>query len=182
MSASLLPPNATTLELALEAATTRIDAIKTDLRALWSPDDCPEGLLPWLAWSLSLDSWSADWPVEVKRNRVRRAIEIARRKGTSESVRSVVASFGGAVGLREWWQDGGSGVPHTFDLALTLSSMNGKPATAEFIESVIAEVNRTKPVRSHFQFTQGFLADGGIEVAAYARPATYTRLSLTVTA
>jgi phage tail P2-like protein len=39
----------------------------------------------------------------IKRERVRKAIAIARRKGT-ESVRSVVASFGGSVAIREWWQ------------------------------------------------------------------------------
>lgn len=176
---SLLPPNATTLELALEAATTRLDAIATDIRALWSPDDCPEGLLPWIAWSLSLDSWSADWSEAVKRARVRAAIAIARRKGTAESVRSVVESFGGAVTLREWWEKGGSGVPHTFDLALTLSSMNGVPATAEFVNTVIAEVERTKPVRSHFSFTQGVATRAGLELAAFARPVTYARLTLT---
>lgn len=178
-TASLLPPNATTLELALEAATTRLDAIKTDIRALWSPDDCPEGLLPWLAWSLSLDSWSADWSETVKRARVRAAIAIARRKGTAESVASVVESFGGAVTLREWWEEGGSGIPHTFDLALTLASMNGKPATAAFVDAVIAEVERTKPVRSHFTFTQGIAVTDALKLTAYARPVTYARLTLT---
>ena len=178
MTTSLLPPNATTPELALEAATTRIDAIKTDIRALWSPDDCPEELLPWLAWSLSLDSWSAGWSETVKRARVRAAIAIARRKGTAESVASVVESFGGAVTLREWWQDGGTGVPHTFDLVLTLASMNGRAATAAFVDAVIAEVERTKPVRSHFTFTQGIATGAGLELAAFARPVTYARLTV----
>jgi phage tail P2-like protein len=178
MSTSILPPNSTTLEQAIESSTTRLDAINTDLRVLWSPDDCPENLLPWLAWSLSLDSWSADWPVAVKRARVRKAIEIARRKGTAESVSTVVESFGGAVAMREWWQTGGSGVPHTFDLVLTLASMNGKAATASFVDSVIAEVERTKPVRSHFTFTQGIAAGTELEVAAVARPVAYTRLEL----
>jgi hypothetical protein len=53
---------------------------------------------------LSLDNWSTDWPESIKRERVRKAIAIARRKGTAESVRSVVASFGGSVAIREWWQ------------------------------------------------------------------------------
>jgi phage tail P2-like protein len=74
------------------------------IRDVWSPDDCPLDLLPWLAWGLSLDNWSTDWPESIKRERVRKAIAIARRKGTAESVRSVVASFGGSVAIREWWQ------------------------------------------------------------------------------
>jgi hypothetical protein len=53
------------------------------IRAVWSPDDCPLDLLPWLAWGLSLDNWSTDWPESIKRERVRKAIAIARRKGTA---------------------------------------------------------------------------------------------------
>jgi phage tail P2-like protein len=53
---------------------------------------------------LSLDNWSTDWPESIKRERVRKAIAIARRKGTAQSVRTVVASFGGSVAIREWWQ------------------------------------------------------------------------------
>lgn len=178
MTDSLLPPNATKLELAIEQATKRLDTIFTDLRVLWSPDACPEALLPWLAWTLSLDSWSPDWPLYIKRSRVRRAIEIARGKGTAASVRAVVESFGGAVALREWWQPGGSGEPHTFDLVITLNGMNGQPATAAFINSVISEVTRTKPVRSHFTFTQGFSSSATIAIAAEARPAAFTRIAL----
>lgn len=176
---TLLPPNATALERCISASS-RLTDINTDLRVLWSPDLCPANLLPWLAWGLSLDSWSADWAEEVKRNRIRRAIDISRHKGTAASVRAVVESFGGAVALREWWQPGGSGQPYTFDLTLTLADMNGVPATAQFVNSVIAEVSRTKPVRAHFTFTQGFNAGAGVAVAAWARPVTYARLNLNV--
>ena len=161
----------------MERATARIDDIFTNLRVLWSPSDCPENLLPWLAWQLSLDSWSTDWPIAIKRERVRRALDIARRKGTAESVRSVVESFGGAVAIREWWQKDTPATPHTFDLVLTLPGFNGAPVTAAFVDSVIAEVRRTKPVRSHFTFTQGIKAEGAIGLVAVARPTIYARLS-----
>lgn len=45
----LLPPNATSVELALEALTRRADAIPAPLRDLRLADRCPPGLLPWLA-------------------------------------------------------------------------------------------------------------------------------------
>ena len=175
---ALLPPNATLLERALEQATARIDDIDTNLRALWSPDDCPEQFLPWLAWALSLDSWSTDWPIEVKRERVRRALEIARKKGTAESVRSVVASFGGSVAIREWWQKDTPAVPHTFDLVLTLSAaaLAGQPITAAYVDAVVNEVRRTKPVRSHFTFTQGMTGSANVGVVAVARPFVHARL------
>jgi phage tail P2-like protein len=114
------------------------------IRDVWSPDDCPLDLLPWLAWGLSLDNWSTDWPESIKRERVRKAIAIARRKGTAGSVRSVVASFGGSVAIREWWQSEPRGLPHTFSLILNLDSA-GAPASAAFVDQVIAEVNRAKP-------------------------------------
>lgn len=179
---SLLPPNATELERRLEQVMGNVDTIPVPLRDLWNPDTCPAALLPWLAWQLSIDAWKPYWPEAIKRERVRRALEIQRHKGTVESVRTVVESFGGAVELREWFQTEPRGVPGTFELWLTLNGEGGTEATAAFVDDVIAEVDRTKPVSRHFTFTQGVTASTGIGVAAYARPAVYRRLSLTADA
>lgn len=174
----LLPPNATPAETALEAATARQADVPTPLRDLWDPDTCPLELLPWLAWTLSIDSWKSYWPEHVKRARVRDALQIQRRKGTAQSVHQVVEAFGGAVELREWWQQAPPGAPHTFEMVLTLSGEGGQTATAQFVDDVIAEVTRTKPVRSHFTFTQGLQALGDIGIVAGARAAVYRRLQL----
>lgn len=176
-SPGLLPPNATLLERALDVAAARILEIRTDLRSLWSPADCPESHLPWLAWQLSLDSWSTDWPIAIKRARIRRAIEISRSKGTAQSVRAVVESFGGGVAIREWWQQDPPAAAFTFDLVLSLSNAGGLPVTAAFVDAVMAEVARTKPVRSHFTFTQALAARADIGMHAAGRPVTYARLS-----
>lgn len=175
--ATVLPPNATELERAIEQTTARLLDVQTHIRSVWRPDDCPIELLPWLAWSLSLDNWASDWPEAIKRERVRKALIIARSKGTAQSVRAVVASFGGGVAISEWWQKVPRGNPHTFDLVLNLES-DGAPATAAFVDQVVAEVHRVKPVRSHFTFTQGINARGGIAIAGAVRPVIYTRLSL----
>jgi len=171
-----LPPNSTALEQALAALTARLEAIPTPLPTLWDADRCPVDQLPWMAWALSLDDWQPDWSEAVKRQRVRSAIAIQRRKGTANSVRMVVQSFGGAVAIREWWQTEPRGEPHTFDLSLTLTGADGQSASAQFVDAVIAEVERTKPVRSHFTFTQGFQAEARVGVFAVARAATYRRL------
>jgi len=176
--ASLLPPNATALERGLEAATARMADLPVPLRDLVDPENCPLDLLPYLAWALSLDSWSSDWPEAVKRARVRRAIEIARSKGTAESVRAVVASFGGAVALREWWQTEPPGDPYTFEIVVTLTGQGGEPASAAFADAVVAEVRRTKPVRAHFTFTQGVRVPGTIGLIAAARPVVLARLQM----
>lgn len=173
---TLLPPNSTPLERAVDAAAARIADIPTPLRDLWNPETCPADLLPYLAWALSIDAWSSDWPEPVRRARVRNAMAIARRKGTAESVRAVVESFGGSVALREWWQMEPPGAPHTFQLVVDLSGRDGAPATAAFADAVIAEVRRTKPVRSHFTYTQGLAFARPLGLIAAARPVIAARL------
>ena len=174
---TLLPPSSTALEKALEQVALNLLDIPTPIRSVWSPANCPAPLLPWLAWGLSLDNWSSDWPEGVKRARVRQAIPIARRKGTAESVRAVITSFGGSVAIREWWQTEPRGDPHTFSLVLNLN-LDGAPASAAFVDQVIAEVWRVKPARSHFTFTQGLSAAGRVGLFAVARPAVVARLAL----
>lgn len=177
---SLLPPNASPLERAFEQSIARIGDVPTPMRDLWNADKCPAELLPWLAWALSIDTWQPYWPEHVKRARIRMALEIQRRKGTAQSVRQVVASFGGAVQLREWWQQAPPGPPHTFEMILTLTGDGGETATAEYVDDVISEVSRTKPVRSHFTFTQGVQASLAIGFVAAARVASYRRLQMQV--
>jgi phage tail P2-like protein len=174
---SLLPPNATDTEHAIEATTERTTDLPVPLRTLWNPDTCPADLLPWLAWALSIDSWKDYWPEAVKRQRIRQAIEIQRRKGTAQSVRDVVESFGGGLAMREWWQKEPVSTPHTFELVLTLGG--SVPATAEYQEDIISEVSRTKPVRSHFTFTAGLSATGGLGLGGIIRTAAFARLRLT---
>ncbi|KSG23121.1 phage tail protein I [Pseudomonas aeruginosa] len=174
---SLLPPNASTLEREVEQVTARLGSLPVPLRELWNPDTCPEHLLPWLAWSLSLDNWQPYWPLAVKRARIKAAVEIQRRKGTAKSVRDVVGSFGSALALREWWQKTPMGAPHTFEVVLTLGA--GVPNTAAYQQDIIKEIERTKPVRSHFTLTIGLSATAGLGLQGAARPVTYRRLQLT---
>lgn len=174
---TLLPPNTSALEKALERLTVeRIGDISVPLRDLWSAENCPEALLPWLAWALSVDQWSADWPLHIRRARVAAAIAIQRIKGTAQSVVDVVASFGGNVVVREWFETAPPGDPHTFDLTVTLGGQGQAAPTAEFIDAVIAEVARTKPVRSHFEFTISTAMQARIGRRAVARPVIANRL------
>lgn len=177
-NASLLPPNSVEGERALvEAASIR--PLPVDITSLWNAATCPANLLPWLAWALSLDDWKPYWPEAVKRARVGAAIAIQRRKGTVGSVRDVVGAFGGSLLVREWWEMDPKGPPHTFDVVMTIANQGGQQATAEFVNDVIGEISRTKPVRSHFTFTQGMQPEAAIAVAPAARVAVYRRIKLT---
>lgn len=177
----LTPPNSTSLERAVESLVGgRVGAIDTPLRKIWSAEDCPESLLPWLAWALSIDSWDSSWPVKVKRARVASAIAVQRRKGTVQSIRDVVGAFGGSIVLREWFESDPPATPHTFDLTLALSGEDGAAPSGTFIDQVIGEVSRTKPARSHFTFTIAQNAAASIGIVTLARPTIQARLDLFV--
>lgn len=171
---SLLPPNATPQERAVERAVHRTTDLATPIRDIWSPDDCPEHLLPWLAWALSLDSWKNYWPVPVKRQQIRRAVEIARSQGTVKSVRDIVKAFGSALTMREWFQQEPIAVPYSVAFTLTIGA--GVPRTLDYQEDIVREIVRTKPRRSQFSLVAGLEASGGLGVQGFARALVQTRL------
>ncbi|MBA0289217.1 phage tail protein I [Stenotrophomonas maltophilia] len=173
---SLLPPNATHLERIGEAVAAQAWSISSVVPLVWNPHLCPESLLPWLAWTMSVDTWRNSWPLLVRRARVANALQVQRRKGTARSIGDVVDSFGGEVEITEWWETTPRGAPYTFELTLTLGGQGGETATAQYVDDVIAEVNFTKPVRSHFTFTQGVNLAGRIGVVATTRAAVFSRL------
>ncbi|MGJ8514673.1 hypothetical protein R84981_001130 [Carnimonas sp. R-84981] len=173
---SLLPPNATDAENAIALTIARISRIPTPINTVWSPENCPVELLPWLAWALNLQTWDSTWPEHLKRRQVASAVDIARRKGTAKSVRDVIASFGSSVALREWWQLEPKGEPYTFAITLTLGS--DVPQTAQFQEQIMQAVDRAKPVRAHYTLTAGLKGSAGIGAIAVARPFVYRRLEM----
>lgn len=178
----LLPFASTPMERAADLlAAMRIDAVESPLRALWSAENCPEDLLPWLAWALSIDSWDADWPLHIRRARVASAIAIQRIKGTAQSVEDVVRSFGGNIVLREWFQESPPADPYTFKLTVTLGTVGAEAPSSAFIDAVISEVARTKPARSHFTFVVGVNATARIGLRAVARPAVFARITAPAT-
>ena len=94
MTEALLPPNATRTERALAETTGHLADLAVPLRALWSPDDCPEALLPWLAWTLSVDQWDRLWPEGVKRQAIKGSLRLHRIKGSRASIDLALADLG----------------------------------------------------------------------------------------
>lgn len=90
---SILPSNSTRIERAIEyAMRSKIDL--SVISKLMDPDQCPEHLLPWLAWALSVDFWDDNWSIEARRQVVRESVQIHRRMGTAGSVRRALVSAG----------------------------------------------------------------------------------------
>ena len=89
---SILPPNATETELAIEAA---VDTeVPVPIRAVICPDGCLPELLPWLAWTFSVDVWDPDWPESTKRAVIAASISVHRQKGTLASIRAALDAAG----------------------------------------------------------------------------------------
>lgn len=95
MAESLLPHNATPAEVAFDGALgARLAAVPVPVPALWSVADIPVRLLPWLAWSLSVDDWDEAWSPERKRLVVAAAIDVHRHKGTLYGIRRALETMG----------------------------------------------------------------------------------------
>jgi phage tail P2-like protein len=90
MNVTILPPNATATELAVEATSARIGDVPVPNATLWDADTCPAAFLPWLANALSVDDWSPDWTDEIKREVIRQSINVHRRKGTIGALRTAL--------------------------------------------------------------------------------------------
>jgi phage tail P2-like protein len=132
---SLLPLNASHLERAACAAAADLVEAKAPLHTLWDAQRIPEGLLPWLAWAVGVDVWSADWPVQVQRDVVQDAIAVRHRRGTVWAVRRALE----AAGFRDveviehaqadaaWQQAGGAYIDGSFLLSGDELSASGMP-------------------------------------------------------
>jgi len=96
---SILPSNSTLLEQNIERVN---HALPVPLRELWRVDSCPSNLLPWLAWSLSVDVWDEQWSEEIKRNVIRNSVEIHKHKGTLYAVELAIESLGVDATVTEW--------------------------------------------------------------------------------
>ncbi|ELE9965447.1 phage tail protein I [Escherichia coli] len=100
----LLPTGSSPLEVAAAKACAEIEKTPVSIRELWNPDTCPANLLPWLAWSFSVDRWDDKWPEATKRAVIRDAYFIHCHKGTIGAIRRVVEPLGYLIEVREWWQ------------------------------------------------------------------------------
>ena len=185
MPTSLLPPNATRLERALEHGA-RPEPFATPAAVIDDPLACPAHVLPWLAWGLSVDTWDADWTEADKRDAVARSIEMHRLKGTRLSVETVLARFDQLVRLVEWHEASPRRPAHTFDVVLPMvlpdgSAPGGRRASAAFAEAIIREVTRVKPLREHMRLVQQLVTAGAIGLQGVIRATSYSRQDASMT-
>ncbi len=117
---SLLPPNATPLEQAMEKGMEQISTIPVQNDILWNADNCPAPFLPFLGWALSVDNWDSSWSEEIKRRVIKNAFKIQQYKGTTGSMKDALNALGSGLQVDEWWQYGGE--PYHFRIRISTGS------------------------------------------------------------
>ena len=143
---SLLPGNACDLERQAAQALTQIQRVPIPLRQLWNPNTCPTQLLPYLAWSLSVDRWDGNWSDATKRAAIRASFFIHSRKGTIGALRRVVEPLGYLIEIIEWWQTAPAGVPGTFALKVGVLETG---ITEEMYQELTVLIDDAKPRSRH---------------------------------
>lgn len=176
---TLLPPNATPLERALEHGTAQLSDVTAPIDTLVNPATIAAELLPWLAYGLSVDSWKASWPEALKRRAVAGSIALHRIKGTRRSVEMVLARIDELARVLEWHEDPARLSPNTFEVDLPLvttpGAAGGDRAKAAIVDEIIAEVGKVKPLREHLTVVQSIMLEGGVGIQGALRLTSYTR-------
>jgi len=90
----ILPGNATVYERTLASEVQRLMDLDIPIRKLWNPWECPESLLPYLAWAMSVDIWDSSWPLAKRRSVVANAIAHHRIKGTLQAIETYLGLIG----------------------------------------------------------------------------------------
>lgn len=153
---TLLPPNATTLQKDIEQATAmRLGDVDIPNRWLMYPDKCPEHILPWLAWALSVDVWNTQWAEGIRRSVIQSSVEIHRHKGTVSALKMALQSFNfDNVTIEEWFEYGGN--PYMFRVFIEIVS---EGFDINDLTEVYALIQRTKNVRSHLETLKAVLCN-----------------------
>ena len=163
----LLPFNTSELEQTLEQVQARrVNAIPLPIPTLWHSETCPEPLLPWLAWALSVENWDSDWDVEIKRAVIATSVANHRQKGTLASIRRVLEAIRVRFELEEWFEYGGE--PYTFRLTTSANEHweQGLPAADNEVFNTLRDVvDSVKPVRSHYRTFVKIDTESGVGLA-----------------
>lgn len=140
----LLPSGSTPLERRAAEACAGVSDLAVPLRDLWNPEKCPVKFLPYLAWAFSVDRWDEKWTAAEKRQAVKDAFYIHRRKGTVAAIRRVIENLGYTMTIQEWWTV--ADPAGTFRLSIDVNEIGITPAMVNELERLIGNV---RPVSRH---------------------------------
>jgi len=159
MSKSLLPINASQLLKDLESSSLKATSLEALNRYVTNPDLAPDNILPWLAFSVSVDDWSDNWPKVIKREMIKNSISLHQIKGTKRAIQKALEIIGVAGEIVEWWELNPRMTPHSFNITTYLNDNINEYADViiglDTQKKLINLIENVKPARSHFNFKLG---------------------------
>lgn len=137
MNNHLLPPNSTQQERAISEAIARAADFDVPIHAAWNPWTCPEPLLPWLAWTFSVDEWQPGWTTDEKRAVIANALYIHEHKGTLAALKRAVEPLGYIIKIIPWRDEPSTAPPYSFRLEVGVSDKGINETIYQQIERLI---------------------------------------------
>lgn len=105
-------------------------------------DELPEAIIDELAWQYHVDAYSADFAIDVKRQRIRQSIAWHHKKGTPAAVTDMLSTIYASAQLEEFWEYGGE--PYHFRVTVG----EDRTDSAQTIDDAIRVIKLSKNVRS----------------------------------
>ena len=144
---SILPPNATPTERAIEKTEEHIDGLDVQIDTLWDPWRCPAKFLPWLAWAYSVDTWDPDWAEDIKRRVIDQSFAVHQRKGTRGAIRRALEAMDlDLIRIVQWHEENPRQTPYTFRVEVGTIS---RGLSEKERRQILTTIEATKNVRSH---------------------------------
>ncbi|WP_433690486.1 phage tail protein I [Pseudomonas monteilii] len=176
---SLLPHNATLLELSLERAG-ELGVDPEIIRGVADSARCPPNFLPWLGWALKVEGWEAAYTDDQRRELNREAIPVHKTKGTVGAIRRVLRAVRVNAEFKEWHQIPNA-APYTFQVTAWANDNRageGSIISPELGARLRALVDAAKNERSHYEFRLGARFDGGLVMGNAAQGLALQRRTL----
>lgn len=160
---SLLPGNLPALEHHLDDAENRLSTIDIQTETLWDALRCPVSVLPFLAWSVSVDVWNSDWPVALQRQVTAKSLELHQYKGTPKGVKLALSSLGLEYEYSEWWQENPRGQPGTFKITAFVNNnlaSDNELLGVKNLSLIKRLIDNNKRGSAHYYLNLGLGVDG----------------------
>jgi len=181
MSKSLLPINASQLLKDLESSSLKATSLEALNRYVTNPDLAPDNILPWLAFSVSVDDWSDNWPKVIKREMIKNSISLHQIKGTKRAIQKALEIIGVAGEIALWWELNPRMTPHSFNITAYLNDNINEGADViiglDTQQKLINLIENVKPARSHFNFKLGARFESQISYGVSSKIKQFVSLS-----
>jgi len=143
---SLLTPNSTKLEIALEKSLSRSTQIDVEIDRLWNVDTMHEDFLPYLAWSVGCDIWSTNMNLEEKKILIKEYLTIRALKGTKAAIEKAYKVLGLRAEIIENPLDI-NGQPMAFKFLLRIV---GQRISPNYLAEIRRMTDSLKPLKTYY--------------------------------